>query len=80
MLMKKHIKSRNVCKVTFEVPIPELPEAPKVESVAIAGDFNDWDATATPMAFSKKKNAYRTTVELKPGQQYQFRYLVNDLN
>ena len=77
MLTKKHIKSSNICKVTFEVPKPELPEVADVETVAVAGDFNDWDAAATPMVFSKKKKAYRATVELEPSQEYQFRYLLN---
>ena len=77
MLTKKHIKSRDVCKVTFEVLAPELTETPLVKSVAVLGDFNEWDATATPMAFSKKKKSYRATVELAPGQEYQYRYLLN---
>ena len=77
MLTKKHIKSRNICKVAFEVPTPELPEVADVETVAVAGDFNKWDATATSMVNSKKKKAYRATVELEPNQEYQYRYLLN---
>ena len=77
MLTKKHIKSRNVCKVTFEVPTTELPRVTEVEVVTVAGNFNEWDATATPMLYSKKKKAYRATVELEPNQQYQYRYLLN---
>lgn len=77
MLTKKHIKSRDVCKVTFEVPTTELPEVTEVEVVTVAGDFNEWDAGATPLAYSKKKKAYRATIELEPGQEYQYRYLLN---
>jgi 1,4-alpha-glucan branching enzyme len=77
MLTKKHIKSRNICKVTFEVSKSELPEVADVETIAVAGDFNDWDSAVTAMVFSRKKKAYRATVELEPSQQYQFRYLLN---
>lgn len=77
MLTKKHIKTRNVCKVTFEVPKSEVPDVTSVKAMAVAGDFNEWDASATPMAYSKKKKAYRVIVELEPGQEYQYRYLLN---
>ncbi|MFB0537279.1 MAG: isoamylase early set domain-containing protein [Anaerolineae bacterium] len=75
MLKKQHIKSRKVVKVTFEVPEAELPEA-KVESVHLVGEFNDWDLTATPMT-RRKGDIFRVTLELEPGREYQFRYLVN---
>jgi hypothetical protein len=77
MVTKKHIKSRKICKVTFEVPKSELPEGAGVETIAIVDDFNDWDSAATPMVFSKNKKAYHATVELEPSQQYLFRYLLN---
>ncbi len=76
MITKKHIKSRNICKVTFEVPKRELPEI-EVEGVAVAGDFNEWDASAAQMVYSKRKKAYRVTVELEPSHEYQYRYLLN---
>jgi 1,4-alpha-glucan branching enzyme len=76
MLKKRYIKSRKVAKVTFEVPQAELPEGIAVESVHVVGEFNDWDRAATPMD-RRRGGVYRVTVELEPGREYQFRYLVN---
>ena len=76
MLKKQYVKSRKVGKVTFELPKAELPEATEVESVCLVGDFNDWDPAATPMNLVGK-GAYRAILELEPGREYQFRYLVN---
>lgn len=77
MLSKQYVKSRNVCKVTFQLPLDELPEGLEVHSVRLLGDFNDWDKSATPLTLSKKKKAYTVTVELEPGQEYEFRYVIN---
>lgn len=76
MLKKRYIKSRKVFKVTFELPKAELPKGEKVSTVFLAGDFNNWDPTATPMSRAKG-GAFRATVELEPSQEVQFRYLVN---
>jgi hypothetical protein len=76
MVTKRYIKSRNVAKVSFEIPKSQLPEGLTVDAVGLAGDFNEWDAAVTPMVRTKG-GAYRATVELDPGQEYQFRYLVN---
>lgn len=71
MLTKRYLKSRPVCKVTFT-----LPEAIAAQSACLVGDFNDWDLHATPMKKSNRR--FTVTVELAPGREYQFRYLVND--
>ncbi|GAB4278536.1 MAG: hypothetical protein Kow0080_30260 [Candidatus Promineifilaceae bacterium] len=76
MLKKQYIKTRNVVKVTFEVPKTELDEGVKVESFHLVGEFNEWNPTATPMKRSKK-GTFRAVVELEPNRTYQFRYLVN---
>ena len=76
MLKKKYIKSRKVCRVTFELPAAQLPEGVEANSVHLAGDFNDWDLTATPMKLNRKK-IYRVVLDLTPGQSYQFRYVLN---
>lgn len=44
MLTKKFFKTKNNCQVTFQ-----LPKAIKVDTAAVAGEFNDWDTTAHPM-------------------------------
>jgi hypothetical protein len=76
MLKKRYIKSRKVCKVTFELPQAEMPEGVDAESVHLVGEFNEWDHTATPMKRAREA-AFRVTLELEPGRTYQFRYLVN---
>ena len=77
MLKKQYVKSRNVCKVTFVLAKSELPEGAQGKSVYLVGDFNDWDTNATPMK-RIKGGAFRTMLELEPGKEYQFRYLVDD--
>jgi 1,4-alpha-glucan branching enzyme len=77
MLKKKAVKSRQVVKVTFDLPRSELPDEIDVDSVHLVGEFNEWDETAVPLKYNKKAKAYRATVELEPDQTYQFRYLIN---
>ena len=79
MLKKRYIKSRKVCKVTFELPKAELPEGIEAESVCLAGEFNGWDPAATPMT-RDRKGGFRVTLELDPGREYPFRYLVNGIH
>jgi len=76
MIRKKYIKTRKVSKITFTLPEAELPEGVSTERVYLAGEFNDWDAAATPMK-SNPKGVFKVILELEPGREYQFRYLVN---
>ncbi len=77
MLTKQYVKSRDVCKITFVLPLDELPEGLDVHDVRLAGEFNAWDESTAPMKLNKKKKAYAVTVELEPGREYQFRYVLN---
>lgn len=77
MLSKQYVKSRGVYKVTFLLPSNELPEGLEVHSVRLVGEFNAWDETDTPMSYNRKKKAYTAQVELEPGGEYQYRYLIN---
>lgn len=77
MLTKRYVKSRNIWKVTFELPKDELPEGLEAKRVHLVGEFNDWDTNSTPMRRGKG-GAFRVLVELEPGREFQFRYLVND--
>jgi len=70
MLTKKYLKSRPVCKVTFA-----LPDAITAQTAYLVGDFNDWDIQSTPM--KKSRGKFHLTLELAPGREYQFRYLVD---
>jgi 1,4-alpha-glucan branching enzyme len=76
MFKKQYVKSRKVYKVTFEMPPAHLPVDVKVKSLALAGDFNNWNETDTPLK-KLKSGTYKVTVEFDPGQSVQFRYLLN---
>jgi 1,4-alpha-glucan branching enzyme len=71
MIEKESAKSGRV-RVTFE-----LPAALWAEQVNLVGEFNDWDATATPMTRNRKHDEWRVTLELPLGRRYLFRYLLN---
>ena len=72
-IKKEYLKSKKVCKVTFRLPRIAAPDA---NSVCIVGDFNDWNIYANPMK-RLKKGDFTITLDLKPGNEYQFRYLID---
>jgi len=76
MFKKNYVKSRKVTKVTFEVPMKELPADVEIKKMNLVGDFNKWSKKATPME-PNKAGVYKATLELEPGREYQFRYLIN---
>jgi 1,4-alpha-glucan branching enzyme len=46
--------------------------------VVVAGDFNGWSPSATPMAPDPDEpEALRVDVELSPGRRYRFRYIID---
>lgn len=71
MLKKKPVKGSDKVSVTFEVR--ELPEAKRV---GIAGNWNDWDASKTPMR-RRKDGAWAATVRFGKGERHEFRYVVD---
>jgi 1,4-alpha-glucan branching enzyme len=71
MLKKQQLKSKPVCKVTFE-----LPKDVAAEKAYLVGDFNGWDRRATPMR-RLSDGRYKITLDLQPQQTYQFRYLLD---
>jgi 1,4-alpha-glucan branching enzyme len=73
-IKKEYLKSRKTCKVTFRLPRIAATDA---KSVCIVGDFNNWNLYANPMTKLKNGN-YTVTLELKPGREYQFRYLIDE--
>ena len=75
MLKKNYVKSRKVWKVDFELPKSELPQGVKTKRVNLTGDFNKWKHNAIPMALHK--DMYTASLELEPGHEYPFRYLIN---
>jgi 1,4-alpha-glucan branching enzyme len=70
MLTKKFLKSKSTCQVTFE-----LPKDIEAKKAALAGDFNNWDTSATPL--KKVKGVWKVSLDLESGREYQFRYFVN---
>lgn len=75
MLKKEYIKSRDIYKVTFRLAKREQPDY-EITSAALVADFNDWSFNNTPM-LKLKNGDFKVVVELKPGQKYEFRYLLN---
>jgi len=71
MIEKVSAKSRRV-RVTLEPPA-----ALWAEQVNLVAEFNDWDATATPMTRNRRHDDWRVTVELPVDHRYLFRYLLN---
>lgn len=50
--------------------------APDARSVSLVGQFNEWDAGATPMTFDAGHGAWHVSVPLTPGL-YQYQFLVD---
>jgi len=71
MIKKNYSKTAAQCRVTFQYPNEE-----DAGTVALAGEFNDWDINANQM--KKRKNGnFSTTITLKAGHSYRFRYVVD---
>ena len=69
-IKKQYLKSKPVCKVTFEVPAKES------KSVSVVGDFNAWDSSASPLKKLKNGN-FKAVFPLKSGNSYEFKYIVD---
>ena len=70
---KQLLKSKPIAKVTFVLPAEAANGA---KQVALAGEFNDWDATSHLLK-KQKDGSYKATVELPVGGEYQYRYLLD---
>ncbi|MFG0336290.1 MAG: redoxin domain-containing protein [Maioricimonas sp. JB049] len=62
-------------KNRFEATFRYRPEEP-VESVHLAGEFNDWSMEATPFAGPDDDGWYRAKMLLAPGK-YEYKFVVN---
>ena len=71
---KRYFKTKPCCTVTFRVPKRDAGSAAKA---SVVGEFNEWQTAATPMT-RLKDGSFKATVDLEPGQEYQFRYLLDD--
>ncbi len=72
-MKKRFLKTKPVCKVTFELP-PEA--ASDASEVALVGEFNGWDTTGFRMK-RRKDGSYSITLDLPVNQEYQFKYLID---
>lgn len=72
-IQKKYLKSKPVCKVTFTPPAACCDGA---TTLALVGDFNNWNAAAHPIT-QLKSGVYKVQLDLATGKIYQFRYLIN---
>ncbi|MDL2272324.1 isoamylase early set domain-containing protein [Desulfovibrio sp. OttesenSCG-928-I05] len=73
-IVKQFLKVRPTCKVKFTL---SADDACGAASVALVGDFNDWNPEATPMRRMKNGN-FSAEVELAPEATYKFRYRADD--
>lgn len=72
-LKKSFSKDKTKCTVTF---IVTAEAARGAEKVNLAGDFNSWSATDTPLT-KGKDGSFSVKVELEVDKEYQFRYLLD---
>lgn len=72
-MKKRFLKSKPVCKVTFELPAQAANTA---KQVALVGDFNGWDPQATTLK-RLKGGAYSVMLDLPCDREFQFRYLID---
>ena len=71
---KRYFKTKPRCTVTFRLPKRDVGMA---EKASVVGEFNEWQIAATPMT-RLKDGSFKATVDLEPGREYQFRYLLDD--
>ena len=58
-----------------EKPVEFILRQPQARSVAVAGDFNNWEASRTPMKASPE-GSWKATVWL-PAGRYEYRFVVD---
>ena len=63
-------------RVSRQDPFQFVLVAPQASSVALVGDFNDWDPARSPMRTAQGAGVWQTVVELRPGR-YRYAFLVN---
>ncbi len=72
-LKKQYLKSKVICKVTFYLP---KEAAENAETANLVGSFNNWTLNTHPMQ-RLKNGDFKTTIELRPDSEYEFRYLLD---
>ena len=72
MINKTYNSKKTNCKVTFRYQPEE-----SAEEVQLLGDFNQWGEKKRQFLKKRKDGSFSLTLNLKPNQSYQFRYLVD---
>ena len=67
-------KDKTKCTVTFTV---SAEAAQGAQTINIAGDFNSWSSTDTPMK-KAKDGSFSAKLVLDVDKEYQFRYLLDN--
>ena len=70
-MKKTYTKIGSSCRVTFS-----LPAEVGAESVALCGEFNEWNQESHLLK-RRKDGSFSTTISIKPGKEYRFRYWVD---
>lgn len=72
-LKKTYSEDSKICKVTF---IVEKEASQGATNISVAGDFNSWSSTETPLK-KGKNGGFSVTLDLEAGKEYQYRYLLD---
>ncbi|MFC1878339.1 isoamylase early set domain-containing protein [Chloroflexota bacterium] len=70
-MKKTYSKTGSSCRVTFV-----LPKDVDAENIVVCAEFNDWDPAQHPLK-RRKDGSYSTTLSLKSGRSYRYRYLLD---
>ena len=73
-LKKKYLKSKPLCKVTFNLAKEIVDGAKKVELV---GDFNEWSIDNAESLRKLKDGSFTRTLDLETGRNYQYRFVLD---
>ncbi len=71
MLYKARSPIPNHVRIRFE-----LPSCLWADRICVVGDFNQWQASATPM-IQDRDGVWRADIDLPYGSQAEFRYLID---
>ena len=71
---KKAAAAKSTTKVNFTLPQEAVAS---VKTVAVVGEFNNWDIANGVELKKQKDGSFKTTLELETGKEYQYRFLLN---
>ncbi len=74
MIKKRYARDGSSCNVTFVI---QAEQAEGVQTAFVAGDFNNWSRSATPMK-KTSEGGFEASVKLDAGREFHFRYLLDD--